>query len=57
MRLLPTTPERIQTVGSSSGRTGQGTLLEVVVLVTIEGAQVAIHAMRMRTKFRRLIEP
>jgi uncharacterized DUF497 family protein len=34
-----------------------GSLLEVVVLVTIEGAQVAIHAMRMRAKFRRLIEP
>jgi hypothetical protein len=34
-----------------------GNLLEVVVLVTIEGAQVAIHAMRMRAKFRRLIEP
>ncbi len=34
-----------------------GNLLEVVVLVTIEGAQLAIHAMRMRAKFRRLIEP
>lgn len=34
-----------------------GNLLEVVVLVTIEGAQLAIHAMRMRPKFRRLIEP
>jgi hypothetical protein len=32
-------------------------LLEVVVLVTIEGAQLVIHAMRMRVKFRRLIEP
>jgi hypothetical protein len=28
----------------------------VVVLVTIEGAPVAIHAMRMRAKFRKLIE-
>ena len=34
-----------------------GNLLEVVVLVTIEGAQLAIHAMRMRAKFRRLIQP
>ncbi len=34
-----------------------GNLLEVVVLVTIEGAQLVIHAMRMRTKFGRLIEP
>ncbi|MGP0101810.1 MAG: hypothetical protein ACLPUT_09365 [Solirubrobacteraceae bacterium] len=33
-----------------------GNLLEVVVLATIEGAQLAIHAMRMRAKFRRLIE-
>jgi hypothetical protein len=34
-----------------------GNLLEVVVLITIEGAQLAIHAMRMRVKFRWLIEP
>ena len=34
-----------------------GNLLEVVVLVTNEGAQLAIHTMRMRAKFRRLIEP
>ena len=34
-----------------------GNLLEVVVLVTIDGAQLAIHAMRMRAKFRRLIKP
>jgi hypothetical protein len=32
-------------------------LLEVVVLITIEGAQLAIHAMGMRAMFRRLIEP
>jgi hypothetical protein len=33
-----------------------GNLLEVVVLVTAEGAQLATHAMRMRAKYRRLIE-
>jgi uncharacterized DUF497 family protein len=33
-----------------------GNLIEVVVLVTVEGTQLAIHAMRMRAKFRRLIE-
>jgi hypothetical protein len=33
-----------------------GNPLEVVVLVTAEGAQLAIHAMRMRAKFRRLID-
>jgi uncharacterized DUF497 family protein len=33
-----------------------GNMLEVVVLVTIEGAELAIHAMRMRAKLRRLIE-
>lgn len=49
-------PERIQTVGSPLTRTGAGNLLEVVVLVTTEGAQLAIHAMRMRAKYRRLIE-
>ncbi len=34
-----------------------GNWLEVVVLTTVDGAQVAIHAMRMRAKYRRLIEP
>jgi hypothetical protein len=34
-----------------------GNLLEVLVLITIEGAQLAIRAMGMRAKFRRLIEP
>ncbi|HEX3910764.1 MAG TPA: hypothetical protein VHW67_08695 [Solirubrobacteraceae bacterium] len=34
-----------------------GNLLEVVVLVTLEGTQLTIHAMRMRAKFRRLIQP
>jgi uncharacterized DUF497 family protein len=33
-----------------------GNLLEVVILVTIEGAQLAIHAMRTRAAYRRLIE-
>jgi hypothetical protein len=50
-------PGRIQIAGSSSGRTRAGNLLEVVVLATIEGAQLVIHAMRMRSKFGRLIEP
>jgi uncharacterized DUF497 family protein len=34
-----------------------GNLLEVVVLVAVEGAHLAIHAMRMRARFRRLIKP
>jgi hypothetical protein len=29
----------------------------VVVLTTVEGAQLAIHAMPMRAKFRTLLEP
>ncbi|MGI9098259.1 MAG: hypothetical protein ACR2H2_07160 [Solirubrobacteraceae bacterium] len=33
-----------------------GNLLEVVVL-TIEDLQLAIHAMAMRAKYRRLLEP
>jgi uncharacterized DUF497 family protein len=33
-----------------------GNVLEVVVLVTTERAQLAIHAMRMRAKYRSLIE-
>jgi hypothetical protein len=31
-------------------------LLEVVVITTVEGTQLAIHAMRMRAEFRRLLD-
>jgi uncharacterized DUF497 family protein len=34
-----------------------GNLLEVVVLTAVEGNQLVIHAMAMRDKFRRLLEP
>jgi hypothetical protein len=34
-----------------------GNLLEVVVMTTVEGLQLAIHAMAMRDKYRRLLEP
>jgi len=34
-----------------------GNLLEVIVLVTVEGQEIAIHAMPMRPKYRRLLEP
>jgi uncharacterized DUF497 family protein len=33
-----------------------GNLLEVVVLMTVEDAQLAIHAMPVRARFRRLLE-
>jgi uncharacterized DUF497 family protein len=33
-----------------------GNLLEVVVLTTVEDVQLAIHAMALRPKFRRLLE-
>ncbi len=33
-----------------------GNLLEVVVMITIEGTQFVIHAMSMRDQFRRLLE-
>ena len=32
-------------------------LLEVVMVITVEGDQVAIHAMPMREKYARLLEP
>jgi hypothetical protein len=32
-------------------------LLEVVVMITAEGNHVAIHAMPMRDKYARLLEP
>ena len=33
-----------------------GNLLEVVVLITAEGMQIAIHAMPMRDKYAKLLE-
>jgi uncharacterized DUF497 family protein len=39
------------------GPDGAGNLLEVVVLMTVEGTQIAIHAMPMRAKFNRLLGP
>jgi uncharacterized DUF497 family protein len=45
-------PDRWLVIGPDRG----GNLLEVVVLFTNEGAQLAIHAMRLRARYRRLIE-
>ncbi len=33
-----------------------GHLIEVIVLITSEGAQLAIHAMPLRRKYRRLLD-
>ena len=33
-----------------------GNLLEVVVMITAEGDEIAIHAMPMRPQYRRLLE-
>ncbi len=44
-------PDRWLVIGSD----GAGNLLEVVVLMTVEGTQLAIHAMPMRAKFNRLL--
>jgi hypothetical protein len=46
-------PDRWLVVGPDRA----GNLLEVVVITTVEGNQLAIHAMRMRGKFRRLLDP
>jgi hypothetical protein len=46
-------PDRWLLIGPDSA----GNLLEVVVVITIEGTQLAIHAMPMRDKYRRLLEP
>jgi len=45
-------PDRWLVVGPDRA----GNLLEVVVLITVEALQLAIHAMPMRAKFRRLLE-
>ena len=34
-----------------------GNLLEVVVLITVEGTQIVIHAMPMRDQYARLLDP
>jgi hypothetical protein len=46
----------IPTVGLVIGPDRAGDLLEVVVLTTVEDTQLAIHAMPMRAKFRRLLK-
>jgi hypothetical protein len=46
-------PDRWLLIGPDSA----GNLLEVVVLITAEGTQIVIHAMRMRDKYARLLEP
>ena len=45
-------PERWLVIGPD----GAGNLLEVIVMITAEGNKIAIHAMPMRTKYRRLLE-
>ena len=49
-------PDRWLVIGPS-GPDRAGNLLEVVVLTTVEDTQLAIHAMPMRAKLRKLLEP
>lgn len=46
-------PDRWLLVGPDAA----GNLLEVVVLITTEGTQIVIHAMPMRDKYAKLLEP
>ena len=46
-------PDRWLLIGPDTA----GNLLEVVVMITTEGTQLAIHAMPMRPKYRRLLGP
>ncbi len=48
--------ERNQTDGCSSVPDRAGNLLELVVLATIEGDQLVIHAMPMRPKYETLLK-
>jgi hypothetical protein len=41
--------------GSTLGRLRSGELLEVVAIVRDDGSELAIHAMKMRPKYRRLL--
>jgi hypothetical protein len=44
-------PDRWLLIGPDTA----GNLLEVVVMITTEGTQIAIHAMPMRDQYRRLL--
>jgi hypothetical protein len=46
-------PDRWLLIGPDTA----GNLLEVVVMITAEGDQLAIHAMPMRDKYHRLLQP
>ena len=46
-------PDRWLIIGPDTA----GNLLEVVVMITAESNQIAIHAMPMRDKYARLLEP
>jgi hypothetical protein len=46
-------PDRWLVIGPDTA----GNLLEVVIVTTVEDRQLVIHAMPMRAKYRRLLEP
>ncbi|MGQ0521202.1 MAG: hypothetical protein ACT4PX_08635 [Actinomycetota bacterium] len=46
-------PDRWLVIGPDTA----GNLLEVVLLISIEGDELVIHAMPMRPNYRRLLEP
>ena len=46
-------PDRWLLIGPDTA----GNLLEVVVVITVEAKQIAIHAMPMRDKYARLLDP
>jgi hypothetical protein len=46
-------PDRWLLIGPDTA----GNLLEVVVLISVEDTQIVIHAMPMRDKYARLLEP
>jgi hypothetical protein len=56
---MPSRPkmlEKTQTRWLLIGPDTAGNLLEVVVLITVEGTQIVIHAMPMRDKYARLLD-
>lgn len=46
-------PDRWLLIGPDTA----GNLLEIVIMITAEGTQLAIHAMAMRNQYRRLLGP
>jgi hypothetical protein len=54
-RRRPTVGERYEATDLLLGPARNAALLEIVTIVRDDGSEIAIHAMHMRAKYRRLL--